>query len=202
MQRYYYKFRVYFDDIEDFLRDIEILSTDHFESFHAALIEAVGLKRGELASFSVCDPKWNKQKEITLIDMGDDDLLENPEYEEGDGFSTKSHLPQFVMGSSVLKDFIADPHQRLIYEYDFLNPKVFYIELLKTLQVPEYADNNDFPRCVYKSGELPIEAPKLGDSIGDESYLEEEDLDNDNGFEDGFNDEDLDLNAVDDYPGY
>jgi hypothetical protein len=200
MQRYYYKFRVYFDDIEDFLRDIEILSTDHFESFHTALIKAIGLKSGELASFSVCDPKWNKQKEITLIDMGNDAPLENPEYEEEDGFSTKSHLPQFVMGSSILKDFIVDPHQRLIYEYDFLNPQVFYIELLKTLQVPEYADNSNFPRCVHKSGELPKEAPKLDALIDNESYLEEED--SDSGFEDGFNEEDLDLNAVDDYPGF
>jgi hypothetical protein len=201
MQRYYYKFRVYFDDVEDFVRDIEILSTDNFESFHTALIEAVGLKSGELASFSVCDPKWNKQKEITLIDMGDDDPLENPaEYDEEDGFSTKSHLPQFVMANSILKDFIADPHQRLIYEYDFLNPKVFYLELLKTLQVMKDTGSHNFPKCVYKSGELPKEAPKL-DTLDDESYLNEEE-DSNNDFEDGFNEEDLDLSAVDDYSGF
>jgi hypothetical protein len=198
MQRYYYKFRVYFDDVEDFVRDIEILSTDNFESFHTAIVEAVGLKNGELASFSICDPKWNKQKEITLIDMGDDEQLEEPEYEEDDDFSTKSHLPKFVMDSSTLKDFIADPHQRLIYEYDFLNTKVFYIELLKTLQVPENADVNQFPKCVHKSGEMPKDVPKLDTTADNELYLEDE-SEFDNGFEDGYNDEDLDLGAVDEY---
>ena len=201
MQKYYYKFRVYFDDVEDFIRDIEILSTDNFESFHKAIVEAVGLKSGELASFSICDQKWNKQKEITLIDMGDNEQIEEPEYDEEDDFSTKSHLPKFVMANSTLKDFIADPHQHLIYEYDFLNPKIFYIELLKTLQVSENTDIKHFPKCVHKSGEMPKEAPKLNSTITNEPYLEEGD-EFDSEFEDGYNDEDLDFGAIDECPEY
>ncbi len=34
---YCYKFRVFFDEIEDFVRDIEISSTDNFESFNQIL---------------------------------------------------------------------------------------------------------------------------------------------------------------------
>jgi len=201
MQRYYYKFRIYFDDVEDFVRDIEVLSTDNFESFHTSIIESVGLKSGELASFSVCDPKWNKQKEITLIDMDDDEIVEEPEYDDDDDFSTKSHLPKYVMHDSILKDFIADPHQRLIYEYDFFNPKVFYIELLKTLQVPDNILLDTFPRCVYRSGEIPQELPKIDHLNHNASYLEDGD-ELDTEFEDGYNDEDIDFGTVDEYSEY
>ena len=134
---YYYKFRVYYDEVEDFVRDIEILSNDNFENFHKILVSSIGLDGQELASFYVCDSKWNKQKEISLMDMGDDSEKEEPEYEEDDEFSLRSKLPISVMKDSLLKDFIADPHQHLMYEYDFLNPKVFYIELLKVLKEEE-----------------------------------------------------------------
>ena len=144
---YFYKFRVYYDEVEDFVRDIEILSNDNFENFHKILLSSIGLDGQELASFYICDSKWNKQKEISLMDMGDDSEKEEPEYEEGDEFSLRSKLPISVMKDSLLKDFITDPHQHIMYEYDFLNPKVFYIELLKVLQTE---DGQGFPRCTHK----------------------------------------------------
>ena len=149
---YYYKFKVLFDDVEDFERSIEILSSDNFESFHQILYEAIGLSGNELAAFSICDSKWNKKQEITLIDMHDDGETETPDYGESEEFSTSSNLPKFVMKNVVLKDFITDPHQHIMYEYDFINPKVFYIELLKTLPTQE---NGDYPRCTFSTGVLP-----------------------------------------------
>ena len=87
---FYYKFRVYFDEVEDFVRDIEILANDNFESLHNILYKSIGLEGNELASFSLCDSKWNKQNEITLIDMKDDDVADTPEYEEEDGYTTQN----------------------------------------------------------------------------------------------------------------
>jgi len=190
---YYYKFRVYFDDVEDFVRDIEILSDDNFESFHHILYDSIGLKGNELASFFICDKKWNKQKEVTLIDMGDESITETPEYDDEDDFSTRSDIPKSVMKNSLLKDFIFDPHQQLIYEYDFLNTKVFYIELLK---IQPQQDRVQYPRCTHKVKELPKEEHRTllpdpeDDFIGDET----------DDFEDGYNDEDhLDLTSIEDY---
>jgi hypothetical protein len=149
---YYYKFKVLFDEVEDFERNIEILSSDNFESFHKILYESIGLTGHELASFSICDTKWNKKQEITLIDMQDDRETETPDYEEEEEFSTSSNIPKFVMKEAVLKDFITDPHQHIMYEYDFIHPKVFYIELLKTLPAKE---EMVFPRCALSTGVLP-----------------------------------------------
>lgn len=193
---FYYKFRVNFDDVEDFVRDIEILASDNFENFHKILYTSIGLKGNELASFSLCDVKWNKQKEVTLIDMGDDSATAMPEYDENDDFTTKSNLPKFVMKDSVLKDFISDPHQHIIYEYDFLNPKIFYIELLKILPVKE---DVKYPRCSYSLKELPKETPNLHIPNPEDDFVEEvEEYDDD--FQEGLNEEDqIDLTNIEDF---
>jgi len=149
---YYYKFKVLFDEVEDFERNIEILACDNFESFHQILYDSIGLTGHELAAFSICDTKWNKKQEITLIDMQDDVESETPTYDEEEEFSTSSNIPKYVMRDTVLKEFISDPHQYIMYEYDFINPKVFYIELLKTLPVKE---EMVFPRCTLSTGALP-----------------------------------------------
>ena len=149
---YYYKFKVLFDEVENFERSIEILATDNFESFHQILYNSIGLKGHELASFSICDAKWNKKQEITLIDMQDERESETPNYEDNEEFSTSSNLPKYIMKDAVLKDFIIDPHQHIMYEYDFISPKVFYIELLKTLPAKE---NEEYPRCTFSEGALP-----------------------------------------------
>ena len=193
---YFYKFRVYYDEVEDFVRDIEILSNDNFENFHKILLSSIGLDGQELASFYICDSKWNKQKEISLMDMGDDSEKEEPEYEEGDEFSLRSKLPISVMKDSLLKDFITDPHQHIMYEYDFLNPKVFYIELLKVLTAE---DGVEYPRCTNKVKELPKQVkqqPLPNPDDGFEELLEEED-DLDGGFEEGY--DDLDLNGLSEF---
>lgn len=195
---YYYKFRVFYDDVEDFIRDIEILSHDNFESFHQILYQSIGLKGNELASFFICDVKWNKQKEITLIEMGDDAFTNEPEYEEGDDFSTKSNLPRAVMKDSVLKDFITDPHQHIIYEYDFLNTKTFYMELMKIL--PKQ-DGVEYPRCSYASKELPKEVQNWNIPNPEDDFLEEH-YDEQDDYQDGYNDEDqLDLNNIEEFNG-
>ena len=177
---YSYKFKISFDEVEDFERNIEILSSDNFESFHQILYDSIGLKGHELASFAICDTKWNKKQEITLIDMQDDRETETPNYDEEEEFSTSSNLPKFIMKDAVLKDFITDPHQYIMYEYDFINPKVFYLELLKTLPAKE---NGEYPRCTFSKGILPeqdehnVADPEddfLNDFIDD---LDEDDLD-------------------------
>lgn len=197
---FYYKFRVYFDEVEDFIRDIEILSNDNFESLHQILYSSIGLEGNELASFSLCDSKWNKQNEITLIDMKDDEVADTPEYDEEDGYTTKTHLPKFIMKDTILNKMISDPHQHILYEYDFLNPKVFYIELMK---VAKADDDTSYPRCTHKEQELP-KSIKNGHLPDPDELLE--DLNNDDlfdDFEDGYNEEDqLDLGSIDEFGSY
>ena len=183
---YFYKFKVTFDDVENFERNIEILASDNFESLHKILYNVIGLSGHELAAFSICDAKWNKKQEITLIDMQDDSDSETPDYSEEEEFSTSSNLPKFIMKDAVLKDFITDPHQRIIYEYDFINPKVFYIELLKALPAKE---NVVYPRCTLSEGVIPKQDEHISSANPEEDFM--------NDFVDEVDEEDLDEFADD-----
>lgn len=148
-----YKFRLLFDEVEDFVRDYEILSNQTFEDFHNIIIKTInGLNNLELASFYTTDRKWEKTQEITLIDMSDN---ENPE----------ENRP-LIMSNAILSNFIDDPHQRMIYEYDFLLLKTFYIELLK---VTEENPKITYPICTHSVGELP----KAITNIQPDTLLEE-----------------------------
>ena len=145
---YTYKFRLFFDDVEDFIRDYEILAEQTFKDLHDAIIQSIaGLDGQELASFYICDGRWEKQKEITLIDMNMDENSdiwpENADNEE--------YTPKAIMSEAVLSDFIDDPRQRLIYEYNFLNINTFYLELLKTFESEKKVK---YPRCVHSVGEM------------------------------------------------
>jgi len=183
---YIYKFRVLFDEVDDFVRDIEISCSDNFEQFHQALIRFTGLTGGEMASFSICDSKWNKRNEITLMDLSDDDdFEEEPVYDDEDQYSTKTKLPRFLMSESVLNKFITEPRQCILYEYDFLNPKVFYIELLK---VAEEQSGVVYPRCVFSSKELPVKPVEI---------LPSDDGNFSSDYDDGYNDEDFDNEDLD-----
>ncbi|NLJ83205.1 MAG: plasmid pRiA4b ORF-3 family protein [Bacteroidales bacterium] len=148
---YVYKFRLLFDDVEDFVRDYEILAKQTFKDFHQCIIDSIqGLNPEELASFYICDRKWNKRNEITLMDMSidqDDEEEELRDEEEGEV------QPTITMDEARISDFIDDPHQRIIYEHDFLNIRTFYIELLKSY---EAKPDKTYPVCIHSSAELPL----------------------------------------------
>ncbi len=200
---YVYKFRLLFDDVDDFVRDYEIYAKQTFKDLHTAIIASInGLNNEELASFHICDRKWNKRREITLVDMVDEEQEEtdNLELEEDENIiSTQATL---TMEQAVLSDYMDDPHQRIIYEYDFLNLKVFYIELLKSYKA---TPNKHYPICTYSIGELPqknilithsnelnmeINIPALEEDIEDDDkvYFDENELD---GFSSDFDNSNL-----------
>lgn len=163
-----YTFRVVVEDVDDFYADIEVAANQNFEDFHNALVELADLKGNEMASFYFCDSSWKKKKEISLIDLSDQE-----EDEEVEG-----KLQTAIMKESVLAKCIDDPHQRIMYVYDFLRMITFYIELKK---ISESQKGVTYPRVIAKYGELPKSGtplqPKssLGfDEDGIEIYDEDE----------------------------
>lgn len=107
-----YKFKVTFEDYEDIYRVIEIKSTQTFLDFHKIILQAVGFDSKQLASFYMSNDSWKKGEEITLEDM-----TEDPEN------------PIKTMEKCKLNQFIEDPHQKILYVYDFTECWTFYIEL-------------------------------------------------------------------------
>ncbi|HOW26562.1 MAG TPA: hypothetical protein PK711_12950 [Bacteroidales bacterium] len=141
-----YRFRLLSDENDKFVRDIEIKATQTFKEFHEVIRQSVQMDGNELASFFICDRRWNRVKEITLIDM-EDRIDDNSEEDESESYS----IPMSVMEESVLKDFIDDPHQRMLYEYDILKQGSLFIELMKIVPADEKAT---YPVCVKSEGML------------------------------------------------
>ena len=155
-----YKFRITFEDHEDVSRDLEIKSTQTFEDLHSAILSSVGFDNKELASFYMSDDNWKKGREITLADMSDGE----------------KKIP--MMKKSRLCDFIADPHQKIYYIYDYVNEWAFHVELLKIIVGEDVGVM--YPRCVKINGEAPKQhdagpkaVPVPEDFNEEEVYVEE-----------------------------
>lgn len=169
-----YRFRLLAEDQDEFLRDIDILASQSFEDLHQFLITMFNLKSDELASFYICDNKWRRLKELTLIDMKHDEEIEDEDEDEKP--ARKNKLPVFVMKQVKIKDMIDDPHQRLIYEYDFISPVVFYIELFKI--VPGDI-SLDYPLCARSEGEFvraPLRKRFALEDLGEDLLTTEDDI--------------------------
>lgn len=178
-----YRFRILAEEQDDFLRDIEILASQTFEELHQFLVGLFEFDGKELASFSICNGKWHKLSEITLIDMqvDENDKFEDEEEKSNSGQKLKTYL----MSNSKIRDFIEDPHQRIIYEYDFLHQRTFFLELSKILTVE---DGFRYPRCIKSEGNLAktgvnlkipgeldlLDAGLSNDLFGDEKDFEDE----------------------------
>jgi len=152
-----YRFRLLFEEQDDFLRDIEIKPGQTFKDFNDIILKSVDVEGNELASFFICDPGWSKLREITLIDMGL--KIPDPEIDDDDRKPVEVPLPVMIMEDVKIREAIEDPHQRMIFEYNFLNPMVFFIELVK---IVEGDAKKTYPVCVKKEGALtPTVAPNF-----------------------------------------
>lgn len=159
-----YRFRVTFEDHDEVSRDIEVRSTQTFEEFHYAIHNAIGFDGSKQASFYMSDDNWKKGKEISNKETNDDES----------GLISS-------MKKSRLCDFIADPHQKIYYIFDFSNPWTFQIELIKINREDE--PGASYPRIIKTSGEAPkqygastIAPPPLPEDFDGDIDLDEDEV--------------------------
>jgi hypothetical protein len=157
-----YKFRITLEENDNFLREIEVKPGQTFEDFHNAILECSALNIGEMASFFICDIKWRKHQEITLVKSEDEDSRNR-----GD------KPPVKIMSETKLSNCIDNPNEQLIYIYDFQKVHTFYIELFKIFNSEEKVI---FPRCVKKVSDVPktmTHIPNPEDTVYEEETVEE-----------------------------
>ncbi|MDP1621089.1 MAG: hypothetical protein Q8M08_01995 [Bacteroidales bacterium] len=151
-----YRFRITCYEHDGFLREIEIQPNQTFLDFHHILLESAELLHCERASFFTADKNYKKNKEISLLA----EKRQIRKYDEDlDQVVTESvSLP--LMNAEKLKDYIDDPHQKMIYEFAGRDIFAFHVELFKIFPADGLPS---FPRCVKRVGELPkkIEQPAV-----------------------------------------
>lgn len=149
-----YRFKVTCEESDSYLREIEIQPGQTFLDFHHVIVESSELIQCDQASFFITDKKYKKDKEISLKPA----KRQVRRYDEDIDQVVTEMVSIPVMKSEKIKDFIEDPHQKMIYEFRGRQVLSFFIELFKIFQ----SDGTvSFPRCIKKAGELPkpVEQP-------------------------------------------
>lgn len=135
-----FTFRIVSDEVDNFRREIKIDADATFLDLKNAICDSVDYDKNQMCSFFICDNGWEKEKEITLEDMGSDSAQE-----------------VYLMDDSVLSDFIDDEGQRLIFTFDYMTDRSFFLEM-KHL---ETGRNLIDPVCSMAIGKAPSQMMEI-----------------------------------------
>ena len=129
------KFRLISNEQDDFIRDFEILDEQTFFHFHLAIQENLHFDKSQIASFFVCGQDWEKELEITLFELTEEE-----------------NATVLVMDSTILSDHVTSVHDKLLYVFDVFNERLFFIELAGT---SDPVPGRQYPCCTFQQGHVP-----------------------------------------------
>ena len=104
-----YKITFSCDEVDGFRRVFEVDSDATFLDLHQAILKSVGYPDDQMTSFFMCNERWEKEQEVTLVEMGS-----NFEYDN------------MVMESTRLSDLLEERGQRMIYVFDPMYERYFF----------------------------------------------------------------------------
>ena len=175
-----YKFRIVSDEVDNFRREIQIDAESTFLDFKNAICESVGFDKNQMSSFFICDNSWEKEKEITMEDMGNDSATE-----------------VYLMEDSRLDDFIDGEGQRLMFTFDYFTDRSFFIEMKEL----ETFKNLKDPVCSLSLGKAPAQNMDLDEfeekTAAKAKAAAVEDLDEDFDGSESYNEDEFDVDGFD-----
>lgn len=169
-----FKFRIISDEVKDFAREIVAGEGNTFLDLHTTIQHDLDYDPNQLASFFLTNQQWEKELEITLIDMMD---------ENADNCIT--------MDEAGLGQYLCNAGDRMLYVYDFFSERAFFIELTEIIKNEEKKIK---PKVVFCNGEPPVQTELGLDLDIDPGTSLLDDLDNNT---DNSNDEDLTDDSID-----
>jgi len=108
-------------------------NTGMMEAVHETILAAFNIDNDQMASFYESDEHWEKGPEIALMDMGTSDE------------------PVKLMSETSIEEIMGE-RCRLLYVHDFLNLRIFYVEVIGTVPFKEEVE---YPQLVMAYGDLP-----------------------------------------------
>lgn len=178
-----FRFTILSDEIDDFVRGIDIDAGATFYDLHNAILDSVNYSKDQITSFFLCDDDWEKGQEITLMEM-----------------DVNSEYDNLVMDSTILEDYVTDEKQKLLYIFDLISDRAFFIELSEIIT----GKSLDKPICYLSEGNAPEQMilediqPIVTQTLMDDSFYGDEDFDLDELDADGFGDVSFDDNTFND----
>lgn len=137
-----YKFHLISDEVSSFKLEIQIDADDTFLNLRNVILESVGYTKDQMCSFLLCDDDWQKEKEVTLADMG-----------------SESDEDVWLMEDTPLSELIEDEGQRLMFVFDYLTNRAFFMEMKELIPSKHLAD----PLCARKVGVPPKQHVDMDD---------------------------------------
>ena len=168
-----YRFTIISDEVDDFIREIQIDPEATFFDSHEAILKSVGYTNDQMTSFFICDDDWEKEKEVTLEEMDD-----NPE------------MDSWIMKDTTISELVEEEKQKLLYVFDYMTERCFFIELTEIITGQDMKG----AKCTKKSGEAPkqtidfeeMEAKNSANLDLDENFYGDQDFDMEDFDQDGF----------------
>ena len=144
-----FHFRMVDPLVGDFLREYLISSGATFYDFYRFLCSDLHLQSEHLMSFYTVSEDWEKQMELTLLDMGD----------------SGTELPTVAMNTVRLGDVLTQVGDRLIFCHDIFLNRNLYVQLIAI----EEGDVALLPgKCLKAVGADPAPSPDMEESVLDD----------------------------------
>lgn len=149
-----FKFRALSDDVENFARDYEISEENTLFDLHRLIQADLKYDSSQMASFFSVDHEWNKLREFTLFDLGEEaDDLENA---------------PVAMDVVTIKELVKEKNQRLLYVFDIFNDRGLFLEVLEVKKTDPSAV---YPFVAFSEGAAPCQIADVVD--GEESVYDD-----------------------------
>jgi hypothetical protein len=177
-----YRFNIISDESDDFKLLITIDASASFLQLNNIILQSAGYTADQITSFFLCNSTWEKEQEITLIEM-----------------DTSSEFDNFVMDKTIIEEMITEEKQKVLFVFDMINDRAFYMTLAEIIT----GKNQVKPQCIKMEGKAPkqILDPEVfsagSDSTAlDENFYGDSDYDASELDDDGFGDMNFDNNSL------
>jgi len=176
-----YKFTILSDEVDNFVRVIEADSEATFLDLHNAILDSVKYEKNQMTTFYICNDEWEKGQEVTLVEM-----------------DSGSEYDNMVMEDTKLEELLSDEKQKLLYVFDLISDRAFFIELSEIIP----RKSLDHPAVVSSKGNAPQqiladEAVAVAPKINlDDNFYGDEDFELDELDEEGFGDMNFDDSSL------
>ncbi len=164
-----YIIRAILDADDDVIRDVAISGSSTLFDLHLLMVEAFDLDKGEMSSFFKSNDEWDQGEEISMMDF--------------DPATGKNPLDKMLV-----EEAFADKGNRMLFAYDYMNLWTFYLE---ATEIKAAEEGKSYPAVIGAVGTRPQQAPQKemrADSLDDDLYNLDDDMNNHHNEEDDEND--------------
>ncbi len=176
-----FNFRIVSDEVDNFKREIKIDADATFLDLKNAICDSVDYDKNQMSSFFICSGNWEKEKEVTMEDMG-----------------TDSAQDVYLMEDTVLSDMIDDEGQRIMFTFDYMTDRSFFMEMKELIPGKNLKD----PVCSLSLGKAPSQNVDLAEFEAQtdakaKAAAVNEDMDEEFYGSDSYNDDEFDIAGFD-----